>query len=478
MTANLISRPDPDARPPAPGAAEAANTAEVVTAAMAKTYFVKTWGCQMNVFDSDRMGDLLQGLGYRQAKEAQAADLVILNTCHIREKATEKLFSELGRLREVQEARGQEGRRLVLAVAGCVAQAQGEEIQNRAPFVDLVFGPQTYHRLGKMLAQVEQGGQVVDTDFPAVSKFDFLPEETARQGVSAYLSIQEGCDKFCTFCVVPYTRGNEYSRPVAEVVTHARRLLALGARELVLLGQNVNAYHGVDARGQPSNLGRLLFELASLEGLVRLRYTTSHPRDVDADLVRAHKEITALIPHLHLPVQSGSDRMLAAMNRRHSQDDYLRVIDRLRSARPDLVFTSDFIVGFPGESDADFAQTLALVDRVGFVGGYSFLFSPRPGTPAAQREPAVPQAVKEERLAALQDRLSARQRRFHQASVGEVLPVLFDGPGRNPGQVRGRTCYYQPIHAIGGPALVAKQVSVKVCEARQNSLRGEVCPCP
>lgn len=437
----------------------------------------------MNVFDSERMGDVLAGQGYQATDDPQAADLVILNTCHIREKATEKLFSELGRLHILQKERSSgaqatgESRRMILAVAGCVAQAQGEAIQARAPYVDLVFGPQTYHRLPAMLAKVARGESVVDTDFPVHSKFDFLPEETARQGISAYLSIQEGCDKFCTFCVVPYTRGKEYSRPVADLVAQTRRLVTLGAREIVLLGQNVNAYHGLDERGRVCGLGDLLRRLAEIEGLKRLRYTTSHPRDVDDSLIRAHGEIPALLPFLHLPVQSGSDRILARMNRRHTATDYLRVIDGLRQARSDIVLTSDFIVGFPGETRADFEKTLALVDQVGFVGGYSFHFSARPGTPAATMTEQVPLKEMKARLARLQDKLKARQANFLAASVGQTLPVLFDGPGRHPGQIHGRTTYYQPITVNGGANLVGQEVPVHLTSVAAASLHGAVRRC-
>ena len=353
---------------------------------MPRKLYIKTYGCQMNVYDSARMADVLAPLGYAQAETAEGADLVILNTCHIREKASEKVYSELGRLRQLQQARAAEGGRMLLAVAGCVAQAEGEEIVRRAPQVDLVFGPQTYHRLPELVGRAldaETGRGVVDTDFPAESKFDSLPEEHASQGAAAFLSVQEGCDKFCSFCVVPYTRGAEFSRSVSEVVAEAERLAAGGAREITLLGQNVNAYHGESPTGQTWGLGRLLRRLAEIEGIERLRYTTSHPRDMDEELIEAHAAEPKIMPYLHLPVQSGSDRVLEAMNRKHSAEDYLRIVERLRAARPDLALSSDFIVGFPGERDEDFAATLRLVTEVGYAQAYSFKYSPRPGTPAA-----------------------------------------------------------------------------------------------
>ncbi|NNG05767.1 MAG: tRNA (N6-isopentenyl adenosine(37)-C2)-methylthiotransferase MiaB, partial [Inquilinus sp.] len=346
---------------------------------MVKKLYIKTWGCQMNVYDSARMADVLAPLGYRSASVPDDADMVILNTCHIREKATDKVFSELGRLRGLKE-KGEDG--MILAVAGCVAQAEGEEILRRAPYVDMVFGPQTYHDLPEMVARAERrAGGVLNTDFPVVSKFDRLPAGGAGQGASAFLSVQEGCDKFCSFCVVPYTRGAEYSRPVAQIVAEATAQVGSGAREITLLGQNVNAFHGDGPDGRSWGLGRLIRELAEIAGLDRLRYTTSHPLDMDAELIAAHAEVPALMPFLHLPVQSGSDRVLAAMNRRHAADDYRRIVDRLRAARPDLALSSDFIVGHPGESDRDFADTLGLVTEIGFAQAYSFKYSARPGTP-------------------------------------------------------------------------------------------------
>ena len=400
---------------------------------MAKKLYVKTYGCQMNVYDSARMADVLAPLGYVAVADPEGADMVILNTCHIREKAAEKVYSELGRLRPLKQARAAAGARMTIAVAGCVAQAEGAEILRRAPQVDLVFGPQTYHRLPELIARAarEQGaGGVLDIEFPVESKFDHLPEAAAPQGVSAFLSVQEGCDKFCSFCVVPYTRGAEHSRPAAEILAEAERLVAGGAREITLLGQNVNAYHGaapqaasgsamsgVVGGGAIWGLGRLIRRLADIEGLARLRYTTSHPRDLDDQLIAAHAEVPKLMPYLHLPVQSGSDRILTAMNRGHRAADYLHQVTRLRAARPDLALSSDFIVGFPGETDRDFAETLALVTEIGFAQAYSFKFSARPGTPAAAMDGQVPEPVKAERLAMLQALLEAQQVSFNQSQV-------------------------------------------------------------
>ncbi|MBV9757169.1 MAG: tRNA (N6-isopentenyl adenosine(37)-C2)-methylthiotransferase MiaB [Alphaproteobacteria bacterium] len=427
----------------------------------------------MNVYDSGRMADVLRPLGYAPAEAPDGADMVILNTCHIRERATEKVFSELGRLRVLKEARAAEGGRMILAVAGCVAQAEGTEILARAPYVDIVLGPQTYHRLPEMVAHAARAaGAVIDTDFPAEQKFDFLPDDGAPPGVSGFLSIQEGCDKFCSFCVVPYTRGAEASRPAAAVLAEARRLLAAGARELVLLGQNVNAWRGAGRDGRTWSLGRLIRALAGLPGLLRLRYTTSHPRDMDADLVAAHAEVPALMPFLHLPVQSGSDRVLAAMNRRHTAADYLRLIDRLRAARADLALSSDFIVGHPGESDADFRATLQLVEEVGFAQAFSFKYSPRPGTPAAVAPGQVAEAVKDERLQELQALLRRQQAAFNAACAGRTLPVLFTGPGRHPGQIVGRSPYLQPVHVAGPQRLVGSIVPVTIDAALPNSLGG------
>ncbi|MBY0330387.1 MAG: tRNA (N6-isopentenyl adenosine(37)-C2)-methylthiotransferase MiaB [Acetobacteraceae bacterium] len=439
--------------------------------------FIRTWGCQMNVYDSARMADVLAPLGYAPAAAPEAADMVILNTCHIREKASEKLFSELGRLRTTKREREAAGGRMVLAVAGCVAQAEGAEITARAPWVDIVLGPQTYHRLPEMVARAARaGGAVIETSFPVEAKFDHLPEAAAPPGVTAFLTVQEGCDKFCSFCVVPYTRGAEFSRPAAAVIAEARRQVARGAREITLLGQNVNAYHGEGPDGATWGLGRLLRDLAEIPGLLRLRYTTSHPRDMDRDLIAAHRDLPSLMPFLHLPVQSGSDRVLAAMNRGHTVADFLRVVDRLRAARPDLALSSDFIAGHPGETAADFDATLRLVERVGFAQAFSFKYSPRPGTPAAGAPHPVPEAEKEARLATLQALLRAQQDGFNRSRVGTTLPVLFTGPGRHPGQVAGRSPWLQPVHVPGPAGLVGSVAAVAVLAAHPNSLAGTLAP--
>ncbi len=433
---------------------------------MAKRLFVKTYGCQMNVYDSARMADVLAPLGYCAADQAEDADMVILNTCHIREKAAEKVFSELGRLRKLQAAKAEGGGRMILAVAGCVAQAEGEEILRRAPFVDIVLGPQTYHRLPEMVAQASRaGGAVLDTEFPTLPKFDFLPEPHA-EGTSAFLSVQEGCDKFCTFCVVPYTRGAEYSRPAAAVLAEAAKLAAGGVREITLLGQNVNGWHGEEGWG----LGRLIRELAGIVGIERIRYTTSHPRDMDDELIRVHAELPQLMPFLHLPVQSGSDRILAAMNRGHDRATYLRLVDKLKKACPDLALSSDFIVGFPGESDADFEDSMALVREVGFVQTYSFKYSSRPGTPAAAMERQIPETVKDERLAALQALLLEQTTRFNHACVGREMRVLLDRPGRHAGQLLGRSPYMQPVHVKAAAHLIGTVVPLRITKVHPNSL--------
>jgi tRNA-2-methylthio-N6-dimethylallyladenosine synthase len=436
-----------------------------------KRLHVITWGCQMNVYDSGRMADVLAPLGYTPVADPDVADMVILNTCHIRDKAAEKVFSELGRLGKLKAAREAEGARMVLAVAGCVAQAEGAEILARAPFVDLVFGPQVYHRLPELVARAERaGGAVIDTDFPGEDKFDFLSEAVASPGLSAFLTIQEGCDKFCSFCVVPYTRGAESSRRAAAVLAEARRLVARGARELVLLGQNVNAWRGTAPDGGTWGLGRLLRELAEIPGLLRLRYTTSHPRDVDDALIAAHHDLPTLMPFLHLPVQSGSDRMLRAMNRKHSAEEYRRVVERLRVARPDLALSSDFIVGHPGETEADFEATLALVRETGFAQAFSFKYSPRPGTPAAAAPSQIPEVEKDRRLHALQALLRNQQARFNAACVGLRLPVLFTGPGRHPGQIVGRSPFLQPVHLTGPATLIGVEKLVHITAAHPNSL--------
>ncbi len=441
---------------------------------------VLTWGCQMNVYDSERLTDVLAAAGWATAGSAAEADLVVLNTCHIRERAAEKLFSELGRLRKLKAVREAEGERMRLAVAGCVAQAEGKEILARAPYVDVVLGPQTYHRLPAMLARAEREGAVIDTEFPAEPKFDFLPEtRAAAGGPVAFLAIQEGCDKFCSFCVVPYTRGAEQSRPAVAVLAEARALVGRGAREITLLGQNVNAWRGEAPEGGLWSLAQLLRALSQIPGLGRLRYTTSHPVDMDEGLIAAHREIPVLMPFLHLPVQSGSDRVLKQMGRRHRATDYLRIVRRLRAARPDIALSSDFIVGYPGESDADFAATLGLIREVGFAQAFSFKYSPRPGTPAARAPGQVPEAEKKARLAALQALLREQQRRFNAAMVGRWLPVLFAGSGRQPGQAVGRSPYLQPVHvaAPAGPqALLGRIREVRILAALPNSLAATLEP--
>lgn len=451
-----------------------------------KRVFIRTYGCQMNVYDSDRMADVLRPLGYALADTPEQADLVVLNTCHIREHASEKVYSELGRLRDTKAERRAEGRDLTIAVAGCVAQAEGEEIVKRQPAVDIVVGPQAYHRLPELLAEAERkssilragkrlpGAGVLDTEFPAESKFDHLPSPQGVRAGSAFLSIQEGCDKFCTFCVVPYTRGVEYSRPVSAVLAEAKQLVTAGAIELTLLGQNVNAYHGEAADGSTWSLARLIRELAEIEGVARLRYTTSHPRDMDDDLIRAHGEVPQLMPYLHLPVQSGSDRILEAMNRRHGRDLFLDIVDRLRSARPDLALSSDFIVGFPGESDADFDDTMRLIDQVGFTSAFSFKYSRRPGTPGAALPDQVPESVKAARLAALQALLGRQAREFNVSKAGTTVPVLFAETGRKPGQIIGKTPWLQSVYAEGNSRLIGRIVDVRLTEGHANSLAGEI----
>jgi len=437
--------------------------------------YIRTYGCQMNVYDSARMADILAPLGYMPTDAPDDADMILLNTCHIREKAAEKLFSDLGRLRLLKARKAQEGAPLVIGVAGCVAQAEGEEIVARAPFVDLVLGPQTYHRLPEMIAKLSRGGgPVLDTEFPPEPKFDHLPESTAPQALSAFLSVQEGCDKFCTFCVVPYTRGAEFSRPAASVIAEAERFIASGAREITLLGQNVNAYHGIGTDGESWGLGRLIRALADLPGLERLRYTTSHPRDMSDELIDAHRDVEKLMPFLHLPVQSGSDAVLEAMNRGHTVDEYRRIIDRLRAARPDIALSSDFITGFPGESDEDFAATLSLVREIGFAQAFSFKYSKRPGTPGAALRGQIAEAVKSERLQTLQELIEEQQGRFNQSCAGRVLPVLFERSGRHPGQLVGRSPYLQWVHASAPPRCQGAVLPVRITGAGPNSLAGEI----
>ncbi|MGE0651618.1 MAG: tRNA (N6-isopentenyl adenosine(37)-C2)-methylthiotransferase MiaB [Alphaproteobacteria bacterium] len=445
---------------------------------MAKKLFIQTYGCQMNVYDSARMADVLAAEGYEPVSEAADADLVILNTCHIREKAAEKVYSTLGRLRQLRQEARTRGRDMTIGVGGCVAQAEGEEMVRRAPVVDIVFGPQTYHRLPDMLARARDGGPVVETDFATRPKFDALGATPQAGAVAAFLSVQEGCDKFCTFCVVPYTRGAEYSRPAAQVLAEARTLVRRGAREITLLGQNVNAYHGAAAAGHRTwSLARLIRALAEIDGLDRIRYTTSHPRDMDDDLIAAHRDVPQLAPYLHLPVQSGSDRILAAMNRRHSVAEYLRIVDRLRAARPDIALSSDFIVGFPGEAEKDFEATLDLARTVAPAAAFSFAYSARPGTPAAESADQIPEGEKSERLQRLQDVLAGSARAFNAACVGRCLDVLFDKPGRHPGQAGGRSPYLQAVHVECGDddaarALIGTLRPVTIAAASANSLTG------
>jgi tRNA-2-methylthio-N6-dimethylallyladenosine synthase len=436
-----------------------------------KRVHIKTYGCQMNVYDSARMADVLAPLGYVPADAPEDADMVVLNTCHIREKAAEKVYSELGRLYRLKKARRGQGREFLIAVSGCVAQAEGEEMRRRAPFVDIVCGPQAYHRLPGLVTRARAQGGAVDTEFPADSKFDSLPVGAAPLGVAAFLTVQEGCDKFCTFCVVPYTRGAEASRPAASVMDEARGLVARGAREITLLGQNVNAYRGAGPDGRSWGLARLVRALAEIDGLWRIRYTTSHPLDMDDDLIAAHRDVPALMPFLHLPVQSGSDAVLKRMNRRHTVTDYRRTVERLRAARPDLALSSDFIVGFPGEGDADFRATLALVAVVGFAQAFSFKYSPRPGTPAAEMPDQVPEAVKDARLHELQGLVRRQQNAFNRGCEGRVVEVLFDRPGRRQGQSLGRSPWLQPVHVDGG-ARPGELKPVRIVKSLANSLAG------
>jgi tRNA-2-methylthio-N6-dimethylallyladenosine synthase len=449
-----------------------------------KKLFIKTYGCQMNVYDSQRMSDVLAPLGYAPSDTADDADMVILNTCHIREKAAEKVFSDLGRIRPLKTKKESEGGEMILAVAGCVAQAEGAEIMSRAPFVDIVLGPQTYHRLPEMVARATRGADgktsksrgILDTDFPSEPKFDFLPAPKA-EGPTAFLSVQEGCDKFCTFCVVPYTRGAEYSRPASDVIAEARTLVRGGAIEITMLGQNVNAYHG-DAPRSGSHtgtkntwgLGRLILALAEIDGLERIRYTTSHPRDMDETLILAHRDVPQLMPFLHLPVQSGSNKLLAAMNRGHTREDYRRIVQDLRRARPDIALSSDFIVGAPGEADDDFSDTMDLVEEIGFTQAFSFKYSARPGTPAATMQNQVPEHVKAERLLTLQTRLDQQLRSFNLKSIGETMDVLLTGPGRHSGQLVGRSPYLQPVHVMACRENIGSIARLTIASAEPFSL--------
>jgi tRNA-2-methylthio-N6-dimethylallyladenosine synthase len=436
-----------------------------------KRLYIKTYGCQMNVYDSERMADVLRPLGYALADQAEGADLVVLNTCHIREKATEKVYSELGQIKRLKQARAAEGGAMLVAVAGCVAQAEGAEIVRRQPAVDLVVGPQSYHRLPELIARAHRAaGETLAADFAPEEKFDALPKARDPAGVTAFLTVQEGCDRFCSFCVVPYTRGAEYSRPAAAIEMEARNLAAQGVREVTLLGQNVNAYDD----GEGGGLAALIRRLAKVPGLERLRYTTSHPRDMDDALIAAHAEVAELAPYLHLPVQAGSDRVLRAMNRGHTAEHYLGLVERIRAARPDIAMSGDFIVGFPGEREADFEATLQLVREVRYASAFSFKYSRRPGTPASAMPGQVPDAVKAERLARLQALLEGQQQAFNAAQVGRTLPVLFEKAGRKPGQIAGRSPYLQAVHCEGPQSLFGQIVPIRIQAATRSSLAGEI----
>ena len=437
----------------------------------ARKVYIKTYGCQMNVYDSERMGDSLDAEGYVATQSPDDADLILLNTCHIREKAAEKLYSDLGRLRVMREERDP-SKPLTIGVTGCVAQAEGEEILRRAPTVDLVVGPQTYHRLPELLRKVHEGKKIVETEYAVEDKFAHLPhhnrQAVKKRGVTAFLTVQEGCDKFCTFCVVPYTRGSEVSRPIGQIINEARELVDAGVKEITLLGQNVNGWHGISQDGSQWRLGNLLYELAKIDGLKRLRYTTSHPRDMDDSLIAAHGNLEMLMPYLHLPVQSGSDRILKAMNRQHKAADYLKLIDRIRQARPDIAFSGDFIVGFPGETDEDFEATMKLVEEVGYSSAYSFKYSPRPGTPGATMKNHVDESVKDERLQRLQTLILDQQHRFLKSKIGERVEVLVEKAGRHDGQMVGRSPWLLPV-VVSTNAKIGEIIPVDITKALPNS---------
>lgn len=452
-----------------------------VTAApnpLRRKVFVKSYGCQMNAHDATRMADVLAPEGYVESDDIADADLVILNTCHIRERASEKVFSELGKVREIKAERARRGEATLIAVAGCVAQAEGAEVLRRQKAVDLVVGPQSYHRLPELLRQARPGAPVIDTDFPADDKFNHLaapdPARIRRRGVSAFMTVQEGCDKFCTFCVVPYTRGAEFSRPVEKIAAEVERLARHGVREVTLLGQNVNAYHGLDAAGRPAGLADLVRRMARIEGIARVRYTTSHPCDMGEDLIAAHREVPELMPFLHLPVQSGSDRILQAMNRRHGAAHYMEVISRIRAARPDIALSSDFIVGFPGETEAEFQATLDLAAAVGFASTFFFKYSPRPGTPGAELPDQIDESVKSERLARLQNLVEAQRHAFNRGTVGKTVDVLFERPGRYPGQIVGKSPYLQQVQADAPADWIGRVAPVEIIDVSANSLFGRV----
>ena len=443
-----------------------------------KRLYIKTYGCQMNVYDSERMRDVLAPLGYEPSEEPDGADLVILNTCHIREKAAEKVYSELGRLRPLKEEKAASGG-MTIAVAGCVAQAEGAEIMKRAPVVDLVVGPQTYHKLPELIAQTHRArGEALDTEFEVEDKFDTLGADRQVEGYTAFVTVQEGCDKFCTFCVVPYTRGAEWSRPVDQIVAEIRALASKGVREVTLLGQNVNAYHGEPPAGREADgtwgLGQLVRHIALIGGIERIRFTTSHPRDMDEDLIQAFADTPKLMPYFHLPVQAGSDKILKAMNRQHTAAEYVAIIERLRAARPDIAISGDMIVGFPGETDKDFEDTLALVREVNYASCFSFKYSRRPGTPGAAMFNQFDEAVKGERLAVLQDLLSAQQVAFNESQIGRTLPVLFEKAGRKDGQLHGRSPYLQSVHVDGPAELIGQVADVTIEAATRNALTGRL----
>tara|TARA_R110002126_G_scaffold210208_2_gene356819 strand:- start:543 stop:1913 length:1371 start_codon:yes stop_codon:yes gene_type:complete len=443
-----------------------------------KRLYIKTYGCQMNVYDSERMKDVLTPLGYETSEEAEGSDLVIINTCHIREKAAEKLYSDLGRLRPFKDAKADQGG-MTIAVAGCVAQAEGAEIMRRAPTVDLVVGPQSYHKLPELIARAHRArGEALDTEFEVEDKFDQLPTERHVEGYSAFVTVQEGCDKFCTFCVVPYTRGAEWSRPVDQLVDEIRRLAAKGVREITLLGQNVNAYHGAPPAGREADgswgLGQLLRHLALIGGIERVRYLTSHPRDMDEALIAAHRDESKIMPYLHLPIQSGSDKILKAMNRQHTYAEYAELIARMREVRPDIAISGDFIVGFPGETDADFEDTMRCVREIGYASAFSFKYSRRPGTPGAAMPNQVDETVKTTRLHALQALLDEQQTDFNRSQIGRTLPVLFEKAGRLPGQLHGRSPYLQSVHVDGPAELIGRIGQVEIEAASRNSLSGRL----
>jgi tRNA-2-methylthio-N6-dimethylallyladenosine synthase len=453
---------------PKPALAEGSNSRKV---------FIKTYGCQMNVYDSTRMSDALAHDGYEQTETMEEADLVLLNTCHIREKAAEKVYSALGRLRDIKKKRASEGREFMIGVAGCVAQAEGEEILRRAPAVDIVIGPQTYHRLPEALRRAKEGQRIVDTEYALEDKFEHLPmaEKTKirLRGVTAFLTVQEGCDKFCTFCVVPYTRGSEVSRSVSQIVEEAEKLVEGGVREITLLGQNVNAWHGAGPKGEEWSLGDLLYRLAEIRGLARLRYTTSHPRDMDDRLIEAHRDLRTLMPYLHLPVQSGSDRILKAMNRRHTAAEYLALIERIRAVRPDIALSGDFITGFPGETDQDFEDTLRLVETVRYAQAFSFKYSTRPGTPGAELKDQVPEEIKAERLERLQALLLKQTQEFALSCVGKTIDLLLEKPGRMPGQLIGRSPWLQSVNVDAKASQIGDIVKVRITGTGTNSLFAE-----